>query len=329
MILSPLLIVVAAQAAPESAIVVTAAREPGRKDEAPVSATLVEAPEIDGLAFPDAADLLRLTPGLAFAPSGPRGSQTQVRIRGAEANHTLLFVDGIRFNDPAAGNEARFELLASDTLSRIEVVRGPQSALWGSEALGGVVAVDSADPRRARGVEALGEYGSLESGRASARGAARAGPLALAASGAWMGSRGIDSFMAGGERDGFDTSAASVKAIVAPAPGVELGLVGHWIEGRSEFDGSDPATFAHAETLDETKNRIGAGRAWARADLSGWALSADASWLGSRNRNFLADAPLNRTGGERIAAGAQVSKTLGGHRLTAAYSHETERFHAR
>ena len=56
--------------------------------------------------------LLRGTPGVAVAVSGPKGSQTQVRIRGAEANHTLLFVDGIRFNDPAAGNEAA--LRASD-----------------------------------------------------------------------------------------------------------------------------------------------------------------------------------------------------------------------
>src|SRR3954468_20741919 len=200
MILSPLLIVVAAQAAPESAIVVTAAREPGRKDEAPVSATLVEAPEIDGLAFPDAADLLRLTPGLAFAPSGPRGSQTQVRIRGAEANHTLLFVDGIRFNDPAAANEARFELLTNDALSRVEIVRGPQSALWGSEALGGVVALDSADPFTVHGLSALGEAGSLGSVRASAQGAVRAGPVGVSASAGWVHSEGVDSVGTRGER---------------------------------------------------------------------------------------------------------------------------------
>ena len=51
-------------------------------------------------------DLLRLTPSVAVATSGPAGSLTEVRIRGAEANHTLLFIDGIRANDPAAGNDA-------------------------------------------------------------------------------------------------------------------------------------------------------------------------------------------------------------------------------
>ena len=98
-------------------------------------------------------DLLRLAPGVAVATTGPRGTQTQVRIRGAEASHTLVFLDGIRFNDPAAGNEARFELLTADALSRLEIVRGPQSALWGSEALGGVIAAETADPFRGSGFE--------------------------------------------------------------------------------------------------------------------------------------------------------------------------------
>ena len=65
---------------------------------------------------------------------------------------------GIRFNDPAAGNEARFELLTSDLLSRIELVRGPQSALWGSEALGGVIAVETANPFRRHEAELIERF---------------------------------------------------------------------------------------------------------------------------------------------------------------------------
>ena len=100
-------------------------------------------------------------PRVAVSVSGPAGSLTQVRIRGAEANHTLLFVEGIRANDPAAGNEPRFELLNADLASRIEVVRGPQSALWGSEAIGGVVAVNGAAPGSG-GTQAFAEGGSLD-----------------------------------------------------------------------------------------------------------------------------------------------------------------------
>jgi vitamin B12 transporter len=314
---------------PDQTIVVTGAREPAPRAETPVSATIFDQATIEALALPMTADLLRLSPGVSVATAGPRGTQTQLRIRGAEANHTLLFVDGIRFNDPAAGNEARFELLANDALSRVELVRGPQSALWGSEALGGVVALDSADPAAARGLSALAEYGSLRSGRASAQAAAEAGPLGIAASAGWMHSEGVDSVGTGGERDGFDNRTASLKAIVKPLPSLEFGLVGHWIEALSEYDGFDPVTFRRAETLDRTKNRIGAVRGWGGFTGGGWSLRADASWLGSTNRNLLGTSPLNRTSGERFTAGAQASRTFGGQELIAAVEQQSEHFHAR
>src|SRR5438270_12362852 len=123
-------------------IVITASRAPEQQAQTPASVTLIDGQRIERLDEPLVSALLRLTPSAAVATSGPAGSLTEVRIRGAEANHTLLFIDGIKINDPAAGDTPRFELLNADLASRIEVVRGPQSALWGSEALGGVIAVN-------------------------------------------------------------------------------------------------------------------------------------------------------------------------------------------
>ena len=88
-----------------------------------------------------------------------------MRIRGSEANHSLLFVDGIKVNDPASGDTPRFELLNADLASRIEVVRGPQSALWGSDAIGGVIAVNGLD--QPAGSSAVLEAGSFGFRRAS------------------------------------------------------------------------------------------------------------------------------------------------------------------
>jgi vitamin B12 transporter len=110
---------------------------------------------------------------------------------------------------------------------------------------------------------------------------------------------------------------------------VEIGAVGHWMEGTSEFDGFDPATFSRADTLDETRNRIRAVRGWVDADIAGWAVSADASYLDSANRNRVGETPLNRTAGERLSAGAQGSRSFGAHRVTAAIEHEAEDFRAR
>jgi len=322
------LFLIASLSTPET-IVVTGFREPVSQPDAPVSSTLLEAETLEALSLPAAVDALRLVPGLSVAQSGPRGTQAQIRIRGAEANHSLLFVDGIRFNDPAAGNEARFELLATDLLSRIEIVRGPQSALWGSEALGGVIAVETADPFARRGGAALAEYGSLDSVRASAQAAARAGEVGLSATAAYLRSDGIDSFGAGGERDGFDHRGLGLRAAWRPAEGRELGVSAFYVAGASRFDGSDPVTFLRADTLDATSSRIAAGRVWGSLTSGRWTISADASLLDSANRNRLGAAPLNATAGRRVAAGAQVSRRFGNHRLTGAVERESEDFGAR
>ncbi|GAA3936223.1 TonB-dependent receptor plug domain-containing protein [Litoribacillus peritrichatus] len=85
------------------------------------------------------SDALRDVPGVAVSRNGAAGSFTQVRIRGAEANQTLVLIDGIEVNDVANGSEYNFAHLMSLEIERIEVLRGAQSALWGSDAMGGVI----------------------------------------------------------------------------------------------------------------------------------------------------------------------------------------------
>jgi vitamin B12 transporter len=330
MTLSLLLLTSAALAQADPDIIVTAGRVPVPEETAPVSSTVLGGDEIEALDLPAASDLLRLTPGIAVATTGPRGTQTQLRIRGAEANHTLLFVDGIRFNDPAAGNEARFELLTSDLLSRLEVVRGPQSALWGSEALGGVIAAETADPLGRTGFIGEGEYGSLDSARAAGRFAVRTGDVGISAGLGYQRSDGIDSLGGGtGDRDGFENLAATLRVEVRPSANFRLGASGYWTQGTSQYDGFDPNTFLRADTLDETKNRIGAVRAFASGDWGDWSARAEVSYLDSANRNSLAGAPLNSTFGDRLTFGGQVSRRFGGHTIIAAVEHQDEDFRAR
>lgn len=329
MSLSLLLLAAAAvQAEPE--IIVTAGRVPIAEEAAPVSSSVLGEQEIEALDLPGAVDLLRLTPGVSVSSAGPRGTQAQVRIRGAEANHSLLFIDGIRFNDPAAGNEARFELLTSDLLSRIEVVRGPQSALWGSEALGGVVAADTPDPFRRTGFVGEGDYGSLDSARLFGRYAVRTGDVGISAGLGYQRSDGIDSLGGGtGDRDGFENLAATLRVEARPSAHIRLGASGFWSAGTSAYDGFDPNTFLRADTRDTTKTRIGAVRAFATGEWDGWSVQGEASWLDSANRNRLAGAPLNSTFGDRLTLGGQVSRRLGGHTIIAAIDHSQEGFRAR
>ena len=159
-------------------IVITASRAPESQAQSAASTTIIDGQTIERLDEPELTALLRLTPSAAVARSGPAGSLTEVRIRGAEANHTLLFVDGIKIDDPASGDTPRFEILNADLASRIEVVRGPQSALWGSEAIGGVIAINGVDD--APGYAANAEAGSFGLIRGSGSASVISGPFSLA-----------------------------------------------------------------------------------------------------------------------------------------------------
>jgi vitamin B12 transporter len=313
-------------------IVVTAARAPEAAADSAASVSIIDRKRIERLGEPLVPALLRLVPSTAVAASGPAGSLAEVRIRGAEAYHTLLFIDGIRANDPAAGNAPRFELLNSDLVSRIEVVRGPQSALWGSEAIGGVIAVDG-DPGEATSFAAATEAGSFGFRRATASASASPGSAKLAAAVGWQRANGIDIF-GGGDLDGYRNLSGRVRASWSVSPHLEIGTSGFVLTGRNEFDGSNPITFAPTHDLEST-NKLVAGQIWARAGspASPWSGHLSASVLGSKKNNFFAGDPINQTRGGRTTVSGQIERrfSTGGvdHQLIGAVDHESERFKAR
>ena len=315
-------------------IVITAERAPEEEARTPASVTVIGPERIERLGEPLVPSLLRLTPSVAVASSGPAGSLTEVRIRGAEANHTLLFIDGIRVNDPASGNIPRFELLNADLASRIEVVRGPQSALWGSEAIGGVIAINGLDDPDS-GAAAMAEAGSLGFRRSSASASLARPDASVALAAGWQKSDGIDAFDGAGDRDGYRNLSGRLRASLKPRPGVEIGTAALALTGRSQFDGYSPLTFLRADTLDSNRNRLLAGRLWARLASAddGLAGQLSTSLLGSSNRNLLAGEEINRTRGRRWTVSGQVEHRFAtgavAHRLIAAADHEEEEFRAR
>jgi vitamin B12 transporter len=159
---------VPAEEARREEIVVTASLAPSRERKRPASVTIFDAAQIEALGSVFAADFLRLAPGVSVSVSGAQGGQTQVRIRGAEANHTLLFVDGSHSTTsrPATSRALRDDRRRGPRQDRAD----PRAAigLWGSEALGGVVAVESPEPLGSMRATASAEYGSRDFARASA-----------------------------------------------------------------------------------------------------------------------------------------------------------------
>ena len=315
-------------------IVITASRAPEHEEQSPASVTVIDGTRIERMGEPLVPALLRLVPSTSVTTSGPQGSLTEVRIRGAEANHTLLFIDGIKINDPASGDIPRFELLNADLASRIEVVRGPQSALWGSDAIGGVVAVNGLDD--ADGQHATAEVGSFGLRRASLAAALRSAGASLSGAAGWQQASGIDSFGSpGGDKDGFRNLSGRLRGTLAIGNSITLGASGLALTGRTQFDGYDLVTFAHEDTLDSSRNRLAAGRLWANfgKDGSAWTGRIGATVLGSSNRNFLADDSVNRTRGARKTLDAQIERRFGSgswdHRLILAGEMDRETFHSR
>jgi vitamin B12 transporter len=328
-------LIAAAAPPPLSEIVVTASLSPVAAPIAPASVTIIDADRISALGLPFAVDLLRLAPGISVASSGGAGSQAQVRIRGAEANQTLVFIDGIAFDDVAADDQARFETFTASGLGRIEIIRGPQSALWGSEALGGVVAMQTPDPFGAPQLTATGEYGSMGTVRGDLALVA-GGPVAgISASGGYVRSDGIDTLGGGaGDRDGFENFTASLKGIVRPGRG-EIGLVGRYVRHESDYDGTDDM-FQRADTDDASAAETWAVRGWAtigRDPADRWSLTIDGQHLDSANHNRDGTGPVNDSLGRRTRIGGTATYRLAvagaAHILDGRIEREDERFATR
>ena len=148
------------QAVPETeeTVEVTATRNPEPLAQTTSAITVVTRQQIEAKKPFDVIDALRLAPSLSIAQSGTFGKTTSIFLRGTNSNHTLVLIDGVRVNSPADG---RFDpgTLPVQNIERIEVLRGPQSALYGSDAIGGVINIITR-----RGADAFRTGGDVEIG---------------------------------------------------------------------------------------------------------------------------------------------------------------------
>ena len=186
------------------------------------------------------------------------------------------------------------------------------------------------------GYSASAEGGSFGFARGSAAASAASSGSHIAGAVGWQRSTGIDSFGApDGDKDGFRNLSGRARGTFTFTPEVRMGAAGFALTGHSEFDGYDAFTFEHADTKDNTRNRLAAARVWVEAGnaQSLWSGRVAATMLNSSNRNFIDVAPINRTSGARRTLDAQVERgfvtgTIQ-HRLIVAAEAEREAFHAR
>lgn len=225
-----------------SPIVVSATRTELPLDQVGSSMTVITGEELERRQIRFLSEALRTVPGLAVTRVGGTGSQTQVRIRGAESNQTLVLVDGIEVNDPSIESEFDFGNLLVTDIDRVEILRGPQSVLYGSDAAGGVINVITrrgrGRPRASASLEG-GSFGTVE-GRASLSGGLGEDRFRFALAAARLRTDGISSAAedrGNTERDGYDNGTLSAVLDVSPLDTLDVEIVGRLTDVDREGDG--------------------------------------------------------------------------------------------
>lgn len=147
-------------------IVISATRSPTDIAEIASSITVITEEDIKRKNKPTVTELLREVPGVTVANNGGVGQTTRLFMRGTNSNHVLVLMDGIALNDPSdPGDAFDFSNLSTDNIERIEVLRGAQSTLYGSQAIGGVVNIISKKGKGAPKQNAFAEYGRYNSSK--------------------------------------------------------------------------------------------------------------------------------------------------------------------
>ncbi len=130
--------VFAADPAPLETIVVTATRTEIPLHDATVPVTVITREDIELSLATDLAELLRFQAGIDIGRNGGPGQAASVFLRGTESNHTLVLMDGVRINPGTVGGAA-IQHIAPELIERVEIVKGARSALFGTDAIGGVI----------------------------------------------------------------------------------------------------------------------------------------------------------------------------------------------
>jgi len=182
------------------------------------------------------SDVLRDVPGVAVTRTGAIGGLTEIRIRGSEANHVLVFVDGIKADDPYYG-AFDFGTLINDEAARVEVLRGQQSSLYGSDAIGGVISYTTLSGRELPGISLRAEGGSMGTYDGGARVAGAKGDVDYALSSSYYHTDGYPIAPSGDRDIGSNSLGASGKFNWTPAPNFKVTAVGRY--GYTKADGDD------------------------------------------------------------------------------------------
>ena len=329
----------AASADPLDLVIVTATRasEGVRADLLGTSFTVLQPEDFEQRQTRYVSDVLRDVPGISISRSGSLGGLTQVRMRGTESNHTLVLIDGIEASDPFAG-EFDFATLIADDVARVEVLRGQQSALYGSDAIGGVINYITLSGREAPGGRVRMESGSFGTKEASARYAGVSGPLDYALSGGYSDVDGFPVARLGSRDVGTQNAALSGRFQYTPSETLRFKAIARYSHTKADVDDQDfnfppgPTYGFVVDSDDYYKNRALYGLVRGELDTfdAHWTHALSVQGVNASRDSFSGGAFDFGDNGKRIRYSYESTFRFGpeafAQTLTAAFDHEREEF---
>lgn len=245
-----------------SQVIVSATRIATPIEHVGSSVTVITAADIATEQLRTVSDVLKQVPGLNVVQEGGPGGQTSIFIRGTNSNHTKVLIDGIDVSDPSnAGASFDFgQLLASD-IERIEVLRGPQSGLYGSDAIGGVISITTRSGKGPFNLSGSAEAGSFRTNNETLSVGGSADRFQYAATvehlqAASMPVTPLDLLVPpeGRVNDYDDNFTASTRLGYTVTPGFDLNLVGRFTDAHYAFTGENPLVFPSFPDATQSKS---------------------------------------------------------------------------
>ena len=267
------------------------------------SISVINAKELEAVQGPDLTRALERLPGVSYARSGGLGSQTSLFVRGANSEQLLVTIDGIRVEDiaaPSGGSD--LGTLMSGGIGRVELLRGSNSLAWGSDAIGGVLALTS-DTRP--GARASAEYGANSALDANAGLGLQGDRYALGLNGGYSRTDGISAFAGGSEADPFRQWHGGGRGTFDLSNSLKVVAAGRYADSKIDFDGYAPPFYNFGDTPEYQTTRQGSGRAGLEYQSSALQLGAGVALSDTRRAYYdptYGTAPSFETAGRSVHA---------------------------
>lgn len=291
-------------------VIVTGTAVPVEQNQAGQSITVISAELIEDQGYAYVPDVLRQIPAVAVSQNGAPGALTQVRIRGAEANHTLVLFDGIDISSPDQG-ETDFSTLLTGDIARIEVLRGPQSGLYGSNALAGVVNLISRRDVNGHYVGASIEAGSFNTVELAANAGIGDANTYAGISANWLTSSGYDVSPdqtangvpavgvggKAGDKEGNSILNVNLRGGMPLSDTVRITGVARYAKSKSELDGQafnfpiGGKSYDDASEIEHEQTMVG-GSAVFDPFAGAWETTVSASWVDDSRVSRTTDFPF-------------------------------------